>query len=779
VQALAPGGLPAVPVTRPGEGAPIPMIRRGLARWRQEFGRDWVATPRPVTAVIFALVMLGLAAVTAQVIGVAGGGVHPGATQLAWVLAGTAACGATLLAAVRVRTNPLIRQTWLLYGLGAGCWAVGALIRIVTPAGLESIPADIFFLVLPVSCIISYARRVPRPYLFLLFVLDAIPVILLILALTQLVRGGPEEAFSSLFAGLYLLLAANAIQMLGIHRDPRRMPIRIWLFTLAFCVMAFASLFAEPHKLSSGALLAMWAGAAWTLGLLLLGIAGVARVFRPSGFVVLLPAERQSGPHAIPPTAALVGLIVLVILASRPSTTLRVYLGVAALLLLARVYLLHRQDLGLVDDVGRSRERLAAAAEAERARAGRLRQLAEVTSQLKSLVLDELLQTFCASARSVLGARYAAVGLTGPGPGFSRFVAAGVDGPDTREGLRPDRPVRLDGLTRDPQAAGFRPGSGPDPGAFLGVPVAAGDSVRGALYLAGKEGGFTQDDQTLARLLAASGGHAIVNAELYSAERRQQEQLASQNERLRELDRLKDEFIGLVSHELRTPLTSIIGYVELLRDEDFTTPAGDYRHFADVIDRNARRLLRLVGDLLFLSGIQSGKMQMDFSDNDLGQIAQAALEEARPEAGNKRIDLTLRAAALPPVSCDPIRIGQLLDNLVSNALKFTPPAGRIEIRLGRAGGCAVLEVADTGAGIPAADRERIFERFFRSDAANRQAVQGTGLGLTICKAIVDAHDGTISVDSEEGRGTTFRIMIPLHRTAGTRERAGAAPGCTD
>ena len=238
--------------------------------------------------------------------------------------------------------------------------------------------------------------------------------------------------------------------------------------------------------------------------------------------------------------------------------------------------------------------------------------------------------------------------------------------------------------------------------------------------------------------------------------------LSTQNERLRELDRLKDEFIGLVSHELRTPLVSIIGYIELLREEGANGPnAGQ---FAEVIDRNAQRLLRLVGDLLFLSRIQSGQMAMEFRSADLAGIAACVVEEMRPEAHRKHVSLTLRAAAAPCLAVDPTRIAQLLGNLISNAVKFTPGGGRVEIRVGREGDQAVLAVADTGTGFSAADRERIFERFFRTAIASRQAVPGSGLGLTITKAIVDAHHGTIAVDSEEGRGSTFTVRLPLrHR----------------
>ncbi len=238
-------------------------------------------------------------------------------------------------------------------------------------------------------------------------------------------------------------------------------------------------------------------------------------------------------------------------------------------------------------------------------------------------------------------------------------------------------------------------------------------------------------------------------------------QLKAQNESLSGLDRLKDEFVGLVSHELRTPLASILGYVEILREEGMSGP--DAERCAEVIERNAQRLLRLVGDLQLLSQIQSGKMAMEFRRADLADITAHAVEELRPQAERKHIDLTLSITAIPVLSVDLTRIAQLLANLLSNAVKFTPDGGRVEVRLGSEGGQVVLAVSDTGVGISTADQVRIFERFYRTAIVRRQEIPGTGLGLTITKAIVAAHNGTITVESAEGRGSTFTIRLPLLR----------------
>jgi two-component system, sensor histidine kinase and response regulator len=246
---------------------------------------------------------------------------------------------------------------------------------------------------------------------------------------------------------------------------------------------------------------------------------------------------------------------------------------------------------------------------------------------------------------------------------------------------------------------------------------------------------------------------------------RQARQLSAQNKRLHELDRSKAEFLGLVSHELRTPLTSIIGYARLLRDERTSNLNTD--QFTEVIQRNAQRLLRLVEDLLFLSQNQPGEMAVELRSADLADITASAVEEMRPEAQRKRIDLTFSAAAVPRFAVDPARIAQLLGNLISNAVKFTPEGGKVEVSLGMEGEQAVLAVADTGVGIPAADRERIFERFFRTAIATREVIPGTGLGLAIAKDIVAGHHGTIEVDSDEGRGSTFTARLPRQALPGT------------
>ena len=237
----------------------------------------------------------------------------------------------------------------------------------------------------------------------------------------------------------------------------------------------------------------------------------------------------------------------------------------------------------------------------------------------------------------------------------------------------------------------------------------------------------------------------------------------------REAERMKEEFSALVSHELRTPLTSIIGNLELLNDEaerDADDPAAQQRiRFLNVVDRNARRLLRLVGDLLFVAQVEAGKLSLEQGDVDLESVAKDSVEAAAPRAREAHVELVLDSERVPLVRGDRDRLAQALDNLVSNAIKFTPEGGHVVVRLLREGDRAVLEVSDTGIGISQADLERLFQRFFRTQRATSAAIPGFGLGLTIAQAIVHAHDGQISVQSLDGQGTTFRIELPLLRAA--------------
>jgi signal transduction histidine kinase/HAMP domain-containing protein len=229
----------------------------------------------------------------------------------------------------------------------------------------------------------------------------------------------------------------------------------------------------------------------------------------------------------------------------------------------------------------------------------------------------------------------------------------------------------------------------------------------------------------------------------------------------RELDRLKDEFVATVSHELRTPLTSITGFLEMLRDGEAGELTAEQERFLAIVHRSAVRLQRLVGDLLFVAQLDEGALHLQLEDGvRLDDVVAEAVEAAGADARAHEVELRLEAPAQVPVRGDRERLGQLVGNLLSNAVKFTPAGGRITARVHAENGHGVLEVEDDGIGIPAAEQERLYERFFRASTALERAVPGTGLGLAISKVIAEAHDGRISCRSAAGVGTTFRVELP-------------------
>ena len=247
----------------------------------------------------------------------------------------------------------------------------------------------------------------------------------------------------------------------------------------------------------------------------------------------------------------------------------------------------------------------------------------------------------------------------------------------------------------------------------------------------------------------------------------------AQNERLRELDRLKDEFIASVSHELRTPLTSILGYLELTLDDSDALP-DQQRNFLGIIGRNAERLQQLVGDLLFAAQAEAGKLALVWSEVELETLITHCIEANQPAATRAGITLSAELDRIRPIPGDPARLAQVIDNLISNAIKFTPADGRVIVRLAQEAKLAVIEVEDTGMGIPAAEQQHLFDRFFRAHSAAERAIPGTGLGLSIAQAIAEAHAGSISVRSTEGIGTTLRIELPLTRTEHQTEEAAVS-----
>jgi two-component system sensor histidine kinase/response regulator len=229
----------------------------------------------------------------------------------------------------------------------------------------------------------------------------------------------------------------------------------------------------------------------------------------------------------------------------------------------------------------------------------------------------------------------------------------------------------------------------------------------------------------------------------------------------RELDRLKDDFVATVSHELRTPLTSMMGFLEMIREGEAGELNEEQQRFLAIVYRSSERLQRLVGDLLFVARLDANGLQLQFGDAQLDEIVRDAVESSGALARSREVSLVAEVDPVPPVSGDKERLTQLVGNLISNALKFTPAGGSVVARAFVEGGHAVVEISDTGIGIPANEQGRLFQRFFRSSTATEQAIPGTGLGLVISRAIAEAHGGTIEVTSQPGEGTTFRVELPL------------------
>jgi PAS domain S-box-containing protein len=296
-----------------------------------------------------------------------------------------------------------------------------------------------------------------------------------------------------------------------------------------------------------------------------------------------------------------------------------------------------------------------------------------------------------------------------------------------------------------------------------------GEPIRLEYRLIAKEGRvvWIQDDAAVAR--DADGNPRYFQGLLTDITERREltaerddllERLREQNERLLDVDRVKDELLATVSHELRTPLTSILGYLELVLDDAGTLTDDQARHL-EVIGRNAERLLALVSDLLFVAHAQAGSVEIEHDVVALCDIVEHSVVAAQPLAARRSVELSLRSAVGVAVLGDAHRLGQVVDNLLSNAVKFTPAGGAVVVRLSTDYERAVVEVADTGPGMSSDDLDALFVRFYRTEAARKSAVPGTGLGLSIVKAIVEAHGGEIAVDTAEGEGTTFRVLLPL------------------
>jgi PAS domain S-box-containing protein len=233
--------------------------------------------------------------------------------------------------------------------------------------------------------------------------------------------------------------------------------------------------------------------------------------------------------------------------------------------------------------------------------------------------------------------------------------------------------------------------------------------------------------------------------------------------RQREVDRLKEEFVSLVTHELRTPLTSVAGYLDIVLeddDEDVARLDPQHAHHVGVARRNTQRLMDLVEDLLLIRRLEAGREELSPDTLDLSALAADRLESVAPMASAKDVTIDGQVAPGVVVDADPRRIAQVVDNLLANAIKYTPDGGNVRLTLAIEGAAVALAVADTGIGIPESDQVNLFDPFFRASNVSGSAVPGTGLGLVVTRRLIEAHGGTIEVESAVGVGSRFIVRLP-------------------
>jgi signal transduction histidine kinase len=281
------------------------------------------------------------------------------------------------------------------------------------------------------------------------------------------------------------------------------------------------------------------------------------------------------------------------------------------------------------------------------------------------------------------------------------------------------------------------------------VPLRVGERLLGAIILATDESGrrYGQDDMALATDLASRAALAIENTRLY-----QDAQAAI---------RTRDDFLSIAAHELKTPVTGMVGYSQLLQrrvEQEAMLNARD-RQALRVIGEQAKRLSALVGTLLDVSRIETGHFTLDCQPVDLCALVQQVLEEIQPTLEQHTLTYTGPDVSLR-IDGDAMRLEQVLQNLVQNAIKYSPDGSPIMVRVERQGDQATIAVSDRGIGIPPDAQAHLFERFFRAPNVGRSSI-GVGIGLYVVKQIVDRHNGTIDVESAEGLGSTFTVRLPL------------------
>jgi len=420
----------------------------------------------------------------------------------------------------------------------------------------------------------------------------------------------------------------------------------------------------------------------------------------------------------------------------------------------------------------------AARATAEHAAESILRLQALTDSALARLTLDDLLHEMLVRIRELLATDSAAILLLTE-DGQSLAVRATVGLREEAIGLRVPVGRGMAGsiaanraplIVEDLSAVEvINPALRQEVRSLIGAPLIVEGRLIGVIHAdTTRPRRFTEDDVRLLQLAADRVALAIEHARLYEVERQARRQAEEAN-------RMKDEFLALVSHELRSPLNAILGYAALLRHGGLE--AQKVRHAADVIERSGKAQAQLIDDLLDTARIISGKLRLFVGPVDLVSVIGESVQTIRPAADAKGISLR---ADLPPeigqITGDPARLQQVVWNLLSNAVKFTPPGGRVEVRLGRVDPHICITVSDTGKGISPDFLPYVFDRFRQADASSARRYGGLGLGLALVKYLVELHGGTVEAASAgEGQGATFKVTLPVRAVTTPIGEAGGAP----
>ncbi len=313
---------------------------------------------------------------------------------------------------------------------------------------------------------------------------------------------------------------------------------------------------------------------------------------------------------------------------------------------------------------------------------------------------------------------------------------------------------------------------------FVLTPILTQNNIMGILFVGNRSNvsAITEGDEELVSVLANQIGQSLENARLFdqaygasqALESKVQErtkQLASALEDVKQINKMKSEFISAVSHELRTPLTSIKGYASLLITGKLGAVPDAVKERLEKINAHSDNLVKMINNLLDIARIESGRVEMKMEKCDIATIIETARDLLTPQMKEKNLQWkTDIAAGVPQLLLDSHQAERIFINLVGTAIKFTPEKGTITIRVRHDPQAATIEVSDTGIGVSQEDLNKLFDEFYRVDNAINQNVKGTGLGLSLVKKIVDAHKGKIWVTSELNRGTTFHFTLPFNPT---------------